>query len=407
MTGMFGHKEDLRNGEFSLRDNRNATNTRGFGRDDQWASNPQRNLQYDVPVDMDNRGLNDFHQHMTAAQNSHTGRVQGDQRNPFINQENGQGNSFSRNWTTHDNLDSTQGNGFTEQGNVRASSLGPELAMPVYQTLEKADVAWEEKMRTECNGDGGDDRASRQEEWAWGTGTKWLGAPSEKPKLNLYAGPPRAKMFENAPKVQGGIGEKLLNQMGWKNGEGLGKTKGGTLEPIKFTEIKTDRRGLDSSVRLNDHEKDLVVRCREEEEEEEMTWGKIKAQKEVDRSDPKSVFSELKSKSFWSWHDTGMKGPENVHQRLRMQKKMVKERAPLDVVGKHPVSALVELCQRRGWNPPAYVTEPSTGAGFLLKVEVQGKFYMPATSSDTKKGAKADAAQRCLEELGLLPKAAT
>ena len=107
--------------------------------------------------------------------------------------------------------------------------------------------------------------------------------------------------------------------------------QGGTLEPIKFTEIKTDRRGLDSSVRLNDHEKDLVVRCREEEEEEEMTWGKIKAQKEVDRSDPKSVFSELKSKSFWSWHDTGMKGPENVHQRLRMQKKMVKERAPLDV----------------------------------------------------------------------------
>ena len=206
MTGMFGHKEDLRNGESSLRDNRNATNTRGFGRDDQWASNPQRNLQYDVPVDMDNRGLNDFHQHMTAAQNSHTGRVQGDQRNPFINQENGQGNSFSRNWTTHDNLDSTQGNGFTEQGNVRASSLGPELAMPVYQTLEKADVAWEEKMRTECNGDGGDDRASRQEEWAWGTGTKWLGAPSEKPKLNLYAGPTRAEMFENAPKVERGDG---------------------------------------------------------------------------------------------------------------------------------------------------------------------------------------------------------
>ena len=116
-----------------------------------------------------------------------------------------------------------------------------------------------------------------------------------------------------------------------------------------------------------------------------MTWSKIKAQKEVDRSDPKAVFSEMKSKSFWSWHDTGMKGPENVHQRLRMQKRMVKEKAPLDVsecstiwpvphshflqvVGKHPVSALVEVCQRRGWNPPAYITEPCKGAGFLLKV---------------------------------------
>ena len=101
------------------------------------------------------------------------------------------------------------------------------------------------------------------------------------------------------------------------------------MEPIKFSEIKNDRRGLDSSARVNDHEKDLVARV--EEEEEEMTWSKIKAQKEVDRSDPKSVFSEMKSKSFWSWHDTGMKGPENVHQRLRMQKKIVKEKAPLNV----------------------------------------------------------------------------
>jgi len=250
---------------------------------------------------------------------------------------------------------------------------------------------------------GGDDRAARQEEWAWGTGSKWLGAPAEKPKLNLHAGPPRAEMFENAPKVQGGIGEKLLNRMGWKTGEGLGKTKGGTLEPIKFSEIKNDRRGLDSSARVNDHEKDLVARV-EEAEEEEMTWSKIKAQKEVDRSDPKSVFSEMKSKSFWSWHDTGMKGPENVHQRLRMQKRIVKEKAPLNVVGKHPVSALVELCQRRGWSPPAYITEPSNSAGFLLRVEVQGKTYTPSTSSDTKKGAKVAAAQLCLEELGLLPK---
>merc|ERR1719460_790108 len=183
--------------------------------------------------------------------------------------------------------------------------------------------------------------------------------------------------------------------MGWKSGEGLGKTKGGTLEPIKFSEIKTDRRGLDSSARVNDHEKDLVVRGEEEELEEE------------DRSDPKAVFSEMKSKSFWSWHDTGMKGPENVHQRLRIQKRMVKDRAPLDVVGKHPVSALVEVCQKRGWNPPAYITEPCKGAGFLLKVEVQGKFYLTDSSSDTKKGAKALAAQHCLEELGLLPKATT
>ena len=88
------------------------------------------------------------------------------------------------------------------------------------------------------------------------------------------------------------------------------------------------------------------------------------------------------------------------------------------------MSALVEVCQKRGWNPPAYITEPCKGAGFLLKVnctflagfsvdtsflqvEVQGKCYLPDSSSDTKKGAKALAAQHCLEELGLLPKAST
>ena len=72
--------------------------------------------------------------------------------------------------------------------------------MPVYQTLEKKDEAWDGKKRVEDAG--GDDRAARQEEWAWGTGSKWLGAPAEKPKLNLHAGPPRAEMFENAPKVK-------------------------------------------------------------------------------------------------------------------------------------------------------------------------------------------------------------
>ena len=337
-NGMIGQSQDFRNSEVggpSPRVNQNASNSRDFERGHEQFSNHQFGF-------ISGNGFNDYHPSMQE-QHPHFSRGVGDRNHfnehsgdLFRNQENSLGESPTGNWTTHGHhIDSSQSNGFSQQENTRAQSLGPELAMPVYQTLERKDSAWEEKMKTEGHGGGGagggDDRASRQEEWAWGTGTKWLGAPSEKPKLNLYAGPPRAEMFENAPKVQGGFGEKLLNRMGWKTGEGLGKTKGGTLEPIKFSEIKTDRRGLDSSARVNDHEKELVIRGGEEEEEEEMTWSKIKAQKEVDRSDPKAVFSEMKSKSFWSWHDTGMKGPENVHQRLRLQKRMVKDKAPLDV----------------------------------------------------------------------------
>ena len=51
-------------------------------------------------------------------------------------------------------------------------------------------------------------------------------------------------MFTTARKVSGGIGEKLLQQMGWRQGEGLGKSKEGATEPIGFNEIKTDRKGL-------------------------------------------------------------------------------------------------------------------------------------------------------------------
>ena len=229
--------------------------------------------------------------------------------------------------------------------------IAPELAMPVFQTLDRSNP-WENVKKAE-GGAGDGERHEREEQWAWGTGTKWIGAPEKKTKMNLYSGPPRAEMFDNAAKVSGGFGEKMLQKMGWKEGKGLGKGLAGTKEPIKFSDIKTDRKGLDSCPKVNDHEKNLVVED-EEEDEEEMTWAKIKSQKEIDRSDPKAVFSEMKSKSFWSWHDTGMTGPENVSQRLRMQKKERKAKEPLNLSAMHPVSALGELCQKRGWKEPFY-----------------------------------------------------
>lgn len=41
----------------------------------------------------------------------------------------------------------------------------------------------------------------------------------------------------------GGMGMHLLQKMGWKPGEGLGKEKSGQLEPL-LLEVKLDKKGL-------------------------------------------------------------------------------------------------------------------------------------------------------------------
>lgn len=43
-----------------------------------------------------------------------------------------------------------------------------------------------------------------------------------------------------------GIGKKLLEKMGWKEGEGLGKTRNGLVEPIN-PDIRVNRQGLSSN----------------------------------------------------------------------------------------------------------------------------------------------------------------
>lgn len=42
--------------------------------------------------------------------------------------------------------------------------------------------------------------------------------------------------------MDGGIGMKLLQKMGWREGEGIGKFKSGALEPLTL-DIKSDKRG--------------------------------------------------------------------------------------------------------------------------------------------------------------------
>lgn len=47
----------------------------------------------------------------------------------------------------------------------------------------------------------------------------------------------------SAQPVSGGMGMALLQKMGWRPGEGLGKNKEGALEPLQL-EVKLDKRGL-------------------------------------------------------------------------------------------------------------------------------------------------------------------
>jgi len=79
-----------------------------------------------------------------------------------------------------------------------------------------------------------------------------------------------------------------------------------------------------------------------------------------------------------------------------------------DLSGKHPVSALTELCSKRRWGPPiftqAFECGPPHKKQYVFKVNVNGNDYMPSVAVDNKKKAKANAAMACLQQMGLVPK---
>lgn len=53
-------------------------------------------------------------------------------------------------------------------------------------------------------------------------------------------------MFQNLNPIRGGVGMRLLQKMGWKPGQVIGKRGEGSYEPIAL-DVKTDRKGLVSS----------------------------------------------------------------------------------------------------------------------------------------------------------------
>ncbi|XP_073524453.1 protein SON isoform X2 [Phyllobates terribilis] len=79
-----------------------------------------------------------------------------------------------------------------------------------------------------------------------------------------------------------------------------------------------------------------------------------------------------------------------------------------DLSGKHPISALMELCNKKKLSPPEFELVDDTGPEhrkrFLFRVTVNGVLCQPSQPSLTKKLAKATAATAALQALGALPK---
>ncbi|KAK6050495.1 hypothetical protein COOONC_12001 [Cooperia oncophora] len=75
-------------------------------------------------------------------------------------------------------------------------------------------------------------------------------------------------------------------------------------------------------------------------------------------------------------------------------------------ISKHPVSMLMELCAKRKWPAPTFISDergPTNNREFRCTVIVNGKEYQSNAVSRSKKDAKSVACQVVLQSLGLVP----
>nr|XP_014098784.1 protein SON [Bactrocera oleae] len=157
----------------------------------------------------------------------------------------------------------------------------------------------------------------------------------------------RDQLITSRP-VSGGMGMQLLQKMGWKPGEGLGRDKSGSLQPL-LLDVKLDKHGL---VARDDNNGYKQKPCKKQR-------------------------------------------PQNNIQQQQ------------ELLEKHPVCLLNELTSKRKWTPPLYtlVNEagPSHSRMFLFSVSINGHTYTPTQGSNTKKEAKLISARHCLQQMGILP----
>ncbi|KAI4460206.1 protein son [Holotrichia oblita] len=151
----------------------------------------------------------------------------------------------------------------------------------------------------------------------------------------------RKDQLQTAAPVSGGMGMHLLQKMGWKPGEGLGKEKTGTLEPL-LLEVKLDKKGI----------------VAKEEQKKKIT--KI--------TKPQTV------KTLQGKHPVSLLGEYATKSKLGVPQ--------------------YDLCFECG---------PDHKKNFLFRVILNNIEYKPQIASPNKKEAKANAALVCLQSLGVLP----
>nr|NP_001262426.1 Son RNA binding protein, isoform B [Drosophila melanogaster]NP_649914.1 Son RNA binding protein, isoform A [Drosophila melanogaster]Q9VHB0.1 RecName: Full=Protein Son; AltName: Full=RNA-binding protein Son [Drosophila melanogaster]AAF54409.1 Son RNA binding protein, isoform A [Drosophila melanogaster]AGB95808.1 Son RNA binding protein, isoform B [Drosophila melanogaster] len=179
----------------------------------------------------------------------------------------------------------------------------------------------------------------------------------------------RKDQMTSTKPVTGGMGMALLQKMGWKPGEGLGRCKTGSLQPL-LLDVKLDKRGLVS----RDDLRPPQMRAPAAQRRNKNMAGPIGAGPcpAVQGAGPGPLAS-----------------------------------TPLVTQDKHPVCVLNELTSKNKWMPPQYKLRqdigPAHNRSFLFSVEINGQTFTPDRGSNNKKEAKLNAAALCLRSLGILP----
>ncbi|XP_017103791.2 protein Son [Drosophila bipectinata] len=184
----------------------------------------------------------------------------------------------------------------------------------------------------------------------------------------------RKDQLTSTKPVTGGMGMALLQKMGWKPGEGLGRTKTGSLQPL-LLDVKLDKRGLVSR---------------------------------DDLKPPQSRQPPVQRRNKNPPAPIGGPGPPGTRMGgAAMAGPPTGTCPPLITQDKHPVCVLNELTSKNKWTPPQYTLRENTGPPhcrtFLFSVEINGQTYTPDRGCNNKKEAKLNAAKLCLCALGILP----
>ncbi|CAJ0946167.1 unnamed protein product, partial [Mesorhabditis belari] len=150
-----------------------------------------------------------------------------------------------------------------------------------------------------------------------------------------------------------GVGLRLMQKMGWRPGEGLGKDRIGDVEPLQL-DVKFDRKGLAAST-----------------------------------------------------EQRGKKGGGVVHPTQQISQNVGGGAAwnPPDLGARNPISLLMEFAAKRRLSAPSFrfIEEgPPNSRRFNCAVIVNGVEYVPAVSSAQKKHAKNVCAQVALQALGII-----